>query len=66
MPLCSFCGTKILENEGLMYVQNDGKIRWYCSSKCEKNVKLGRIPRKTTWVRKKMERLERKKAEAKA
>lgn len=52
MPTCSFCGRHIMENEGLMFVQNDGKIRWYCSSKCEKNVKLGRIPRKVRWVRK--------------
>jgi large subunit ribosomal protein L24e len=52
MPNCSFCGRRILENEGLMFVPNDGKIKWYCSSKCEKNVKLGRIPRKVTWVRK--------------
>jgi len=41
------------QNEGLMFVKNDGKILWFCSSKCEKNMlKLKRVPRKVKWVRK--------------
>ncbi|MCD6547580.1 MAG: 50S ribosomal protein L24e [Nanoarchaeota archaeon] len=53
MPNCSFCGKKMSQNEGLMFVKNDGKILWFCSSKCEKNMlKLKRVPRKVKWVRK--------------
>ncbi len=51
MPKCSFCGKEIAEHKGIMLVQNDGKIRWYCSSKCEKNVKLKRNPRNVRWVK---------------
>ena len=50
MPRCSFCEKNIPENEGTMYVANDGKTHWYCSSKCERNDDLGRIPRKTKWI----------------
>ena len=56
MPKCSFCGKDIPENSGLMFVTNEGKIFWYCSSKCEKNVKLGRIPRKVKWVSKQVKK----------
>jgi large subunit ribosomal protein L24e len=52
MAKCSFCSRNIPDNEGLMVVQNDGKVRWYDSSKCEKNAKLGRLPRNVAWVRK--------------
>ncbi|MCD6575790.1 MAG: 50S ribosomal protein L24e [Nanoarchaeota archaeon] len=53
MPKCTFCGKEIPQNKGIMYVKNDGKVRWFCSSKCEKNaLKLKRNPRKVRWVRK--------------
>ncbi|MDD5182009.1 MAG: 50S ribosomal protein L24e [Candidatus Nanoarchaeia archaeon] len=51
MPQCSFCKKNMTEHEGLMYVKNDGRIFYYCSSKCEKNTKLGRLPRNTKWVK---------------
>jgi len=51
MPKCSFCSKNIPENEGLMFIKNDAKIKWYCSSKCRKNSELGRIPRKVKWVK---------------
>ncbi len=48
---CSFCGNDIEKGTGMMFVQNDGKIFYFCSSKCEKNrFKLGRIPRKVKWT----------------
>jgi len=34
-----------------MFVKNDGTIFYYCSSKCEKNARLGREPRKRKWSR---------------
>ncbi|TLX82860.1 MAG: 50S ribosomal protein L24 [Thaumarchaeota archaeon] len=49
---CSFCGKHIRANEGLMLIKNDGSIQWTCSSKCKKNVRLRRDPRKFKWTRK--------------
>ncbi len=37
-----------------MFVKVDGKVLYFCSSKCERNVlELKRNPRKIKWVRKK-------------
>ncbi len=37
-----------------MLVRNDGKVSYFCSSKCEKNLlKLRRNPKKVNWTRKK-------------
>ncbi|MBN1539874.1 MAG: 50S ribosomal protein L24e [Candidatus Thermoplasmatota archaeon] len=47
---CSFCGEKIEPGTGRMYVKKDGKIFFFCSTKCYKNmVNLKRVPRKTLW-----------------
>ena len=43
--------TCVAEGTGKMYVRRDGSISFFCSSKCEKNNKLGRIPRKVKWVK---------------
>jgi len=51
MRTCSFCGEEIAEGTGKMYVRRDGSIYFFCSSKCEKNNQLGRIPRKVKWVK---------------
>jgi large subunit ribosomal protein L24e len=50
---CSFCGNFIQVGRGKMFVKKDGRILYYCSSKCENNAKLGRIPRRVGWVKKK-------------
>lgn len=48
---CSFCDKEIPRGTGKMYVKVDGKIYYFCSNKCEKNiVKLERKPRTTTWT----------------
>ena len=48
---CSFCGNEMEKGTGKMFVKNDGKIFYFCSSKCEKNLfKLGRIPRNVRWT----------------
>ncbi|HID05393.1 MAG TPA: 50S ribosomal protein L24e [Aigarchaeota archaeon] len=47
---CHFCGRDIEPGTGKMYVKNDGTILYFCSSKCEKNWKLGRDPRKLKWT----------------
>ena len=51
---CSFCGENIEAGTGKMFVRNDGKVFYFCSSKCEKNMlKLGREPKRVKWVTKK-------------
>ena len=52
MPKCTFCGENITKGTGKMYVYKDGKIAYFCSSKCQKNVKLKRNPVKTGWTKK--------------
>ena len=53
MPKCSFCGETIRKGTGKMFVHTDGRIAYFCSSKCEKNTrKLKRNPAKTAWTRK--------------
>ncbi|MEM1525667.1 MAG: 50S ribosomal protein L24e [Ignisphaera sp.] len=47
--MCSFCGYEIEPGTGLMFVRNDGTILWFCSSKCFKNYKLSRDPKKIAW-----------------
>ena len=65
MKKCTFCGTQIEPGTGKMLVKKDGTIQYFCSTKCENNSKLGRIPRLTKWsaagiAQKKLEK-ERKK-----
>ena len=49
---CTFCGNRIKKGTGTMFVKKDGKVFYYCGSKCEKNhLKLKRIPRHTTWTK---------------
>jgi len=48
---CSFCNKDIKPGTGIMLVRKTGKINYFCSSKCEKNlVKLNRNPRKKKWT----------------
>ncbi|WP_174590251.1 50S ribosomal protein L24e [Methanocella conradii] len=47
---CTFCGGDIEPGTGKMLVKKDGTIQYFCSTKCENNNKLGRIPRLTRWT----------------
>ncbi|CAD7775121.1 50S ribosomal protein L24e [Candidatus Methanoperedenaceae archaeon GB50] len=47
---CSFCGRLIKPGTGKIFVKRDGSIFHFCSSKCQKNHKLGRVPRKVRWT----------------
>ncbi len=47
---CTFCGGDIEPGTGKMLVKKDGAIQYYCSTKCENNAKLGRVPRRTPWT----------------
>lgn len=49
---CSFCGISIEPGTGKIYVKKDGKIFYFCSRKCEKNLlKLKRKARKVRWTK---------------
>ena len=48
---CSFCKQNINRGTGKIYVQKTGKLLYFCSSKCEKNMlKLKRKQRTTKWT----------------
>lgn len=47
---CSFCGSAIEPGTGKMFVKKDGTIFYFCSTKCENNHRLGRVPRKVQWT----------------
>ncbi|MBI5061321.1 MAG: 50S ribosomal protein L24e [Candidatus Aenigmarchaeota archaeon] len=51
MPKCSFCNTNVEKGTGKVIIEKTGSMRWFCSSKCEKNmIKLGRDPRDVKWT----------------
>ena len=51
MPKCTFCGCQIGKGTGKMFVLNSGKVLYFCSMKCEKNLlKLKRKPHRVRWT----------------
>ncbi|MEG3056566.1 MAG: 50S ribosomal protein L24e [Methanoculleus sp.] len=48
--ICSFCGGPLEPGTGKMFVRRDGTIYYFCSSKCQKNYRLGRVPRRVQWT----------------
>jgi len=54
MTKCSFCSNELSPGTGKMLVKNDGRIIYFCSNKCEKNlIKLGRNSKNFKWTQKK-------------
>jgi large subunit ribosomal protein L24e len=52
MARCTFCGKALKPATGTMFVKKDGKILYFCTKKCEKNMlKLKRKPRKLKWTK---------------
>ncbi|MEE9323619.1 MAG: 50S ribosomal protein L24e [Candidatus Aenigmarchaeota archaeon] len=47
---CSICKSNILKGSGKMFVKNDGKIFYFCGSKCQRNWGMGREPKKLKWA----------------
>jgi large subunit ribosomal protein L24e len=47
---CSFCGKLLEPGTGKLFVKKDGSTYLFCSSKCESNFDLGRLPRRTEWT----------------
>ena len=53
MVKCIFCNSELLPGTGVMLAKNDGKILYFCSKKCEKNMlKLNRKPSNFKWASK--------------
>jgi large subunit ribosomal protein L24e len=49
--LCTFCGATLEPGTGKMFVKKDGTIFYFCSSKCENNHRIGRVPRRVEWTK---------------
>ena len=52
MPVCTFCKNAYEFPKGTTVVQKDSSVRFFCSSKCRKNMEMGRLNKKVKWVRK--------------
>jgi large subunit ribosomal protein L24e len=50
---CVFCGKPQQPGIGTILAYNDGRVVYFCSSKCRRNYKLRRDPKRIKWARQK-------------